>query len=139
MARQPKPLNEGFGLRLSAAVHEAEARALRAGTRDKLTQEEVGRRVGEILGEPPYSKQAVSGWLKGREPESFAIVEALAKVLGVTAGFLAFGPLGADVEHVSGEVHIDGPPPLEREVRPVPRPVPRPAPRSQTPRRRKSG
>lgn len=80
--KAPKPPNEGFAERLTAARE----------ARKDLTLQEIAAGVSQLLGrDPPYTYQAVQNWLKGHEPESFAVVEALGVVLRIDPGFLAFG------------------------------------------------
>ena len=90
MPRQRKD-NPAFGRRLS----KAKADWNDAHYPEKISDEEIGIRVARKLKRPePYSYQAVGAWMKGREPDSFEVVRALAEVLGCDAADLAFGPAG---------------------------------------------
>ena len=83
--------NPDFAGRLAKAhgVHYA-----RHGSR--LTQEEIGVLVGRELRRDPVSQQKVQTWFGGREPD-YLELSALARVLGVSAGWLAFGEGGETV------------------------------------------
>jgi len=82
--------DKAFGVRLKTARSEAER--LRGGVR--LTNREIGERVAKLLGrDEPILSQVVSAWFSaGQEPEDYPrTVAALAKVLGVTPAYLAWG------------------------------------------------
>ena len=77
---------EGFDKRLRKAFRAWEDRIGR-----DVSQTELGEIVGERLGEKkPISQQSVARWFAGTLPE-YPRLEALADVLGVYAGWLAFG------------------------------------------------
>lgn len=83
--------NPEFGRRLSQAKSEWE----HAHYPQKISNEEIGIRVGRVLKRPEgaYSPQAVGKWMAGREPDSMEVVKALATVLGKDPAWLAFGPI----------------------------------------------
>ncbi len=61
-----------------------------------MTQDDLAETVAAEYGGEPLSGTTVGRWLryqddKGSEPSSFALTAALARVLEVTAGWLAFG------------------------------------------------
>lgn len=57
-----------------------------------LTWREIGERVGAVLQREPFSAQVVQRWFAaGREPERFAITEAIGVALGADPAWLAFG------------------------------------------------
>ncbi len=61
-----------------------------------MTQNDLAETVAAEYGGEPLSGTTVGRWLryqddKGSEPSSFALTAALARVLEVTAGWLAFG------------------------------------------------
>lgn len=58
----------------------------------RVTLDELGAMVAEREGREPYAGSVVRRWLKGlSEPRGTAGWEALAAVLGVEPGYLAFG------------------------------------------------
>ena len=83
-------LASSFGTRFRDALHLLQESE---GGRD-VCGREIGERIGEILGEPK-SGNAVLEWKKGRALPDVPTIEALAVVLGVTPGWLAFGELTA--------------------------------------------
>jgi hypothetical protein len=90
--------------------------ALETKERERLTLEELGRRIAEAEGraEKPYAAAVVKRWLEGdAEPGTMGTWRAIAAVFGVTVGWLANGEL---------PMHAPAPaptPPLEmfRELR----------------------
>ena len=81
------PLNAGFGRRLRDAKRELEQQLDR-----DVTYEEVGHAIAKRLKRKgDFTSAAVTRWFGGREPESFAVVEALASFLKSDPGYLAFG------------------------------------------------
>jgi transcriptional regulator with XRE-family HTH domain len=82
--------SEGFRLRLREAV---KRREIVTGT--DMTQGELARAVSEAIGvDPPLGQAAASRWLNGSVP-GLDVIAGLAAVLGVRAGWLAFGELPA--------------------------------------------
>lgn len=76
----------GFGKRLRKAHRDYEDRLGR-----DVSQTEIGVVVGKRLGEKkPVSQQSVGRWFGGTLPE-YPRMEALAEILGVDPGWLAFG------------------------------------------------
>lgn len=75
----------GFNLRLRQATKLREVSIGR-----DLEQEAVGQLVGGALGVAPISQAAVSRWYKSAEP-GLATIQALAEILNVDPGWLAFG------------------------------------------------
>lgn len=79
-------VNEDWGRRLRAARRAYEDRH-----DTRLSYTEIGRRVGLRLGRKPYSSPSARAWfIEGQEPESFAVAAAIAFVLEVDPGGLAF-------------------------------------------------
>jgi transcriptional regulator with XRE-family HTH domain len=78
------------------------AKALELATGRDISQEELGELVGKELQRDPYTGVAVHRWLKGRRP-NYEIMAALARVLGVRKGWLAFGE-GSAGEGVHAEL-----------------------------------
>jgi hypothetical protein len=80
---------EGFNKRAFQALTALDGREGR-----RVAQTEIGRRVGEAMDREPFTQPTVSGWFRtdgtGSIPE-VGVQEALAAVLGVRAGWLAFG------------------------------------------------
>jgi transcriptional regulator with XRE-family HTH domain len=80
---------EGFNIRAFQALTLLDGREGR-----RVSQSEIGRRVGEEMDREPFTQPTVSGWFRtdgtGSIPE-VGVQEALAAVLGVRAGWLAFG------------------------------------------------
>lgn len=91
MARRPP--DEDFGARLRHAKRKFEAER----DPERVTNERIGQLVGDVLGRPPITSQAVSRWLLGHVPDQLATIRALALVLGVEPGWLAFGEGSDDV------------------------------------------
>lgn len=85
----PKPIEDtGFAQRLFRAWYLFQ---LKKG--GSATQEWLGKQVGKMLtGKEPLSQSAVSRWMKGARPE-LETIAALASVLQVDPGWLAFGEL----------------------------------------------
>lgn len=82
--------NEGFGRRLRDA-----RRDVAKATDEEPSYQEIGELVARRVGrKEPYRYQTVAQWFSGREPESLAVVAALAVVLGINPCFLAFGDEG---------------------------------------------
>lgn len=70
--------------------------ALETKERERLTLEELGRRIAAAEGraEKPYAAAVVKRWLEGdAEPGSMATWRAIASVFGVRVGWLANGEL----------------------------------------------
>lgn len=77
----------GFSVRLFDARHQLEGRLRR-----KVANPEFGQLVAEAMGrDKPFSAASVSQWHSGDQGASPAIIEAIASVCGVRAGWLAFG------------------------------------------------
>lgn len=120
--------NQGWGRRLRDARRDWEKLA-----DGELGFKEIGIEVAALIGrETDYTYQAVSKWFAGSEPESFAVVEALAKILNVSPGYLAFGETPDDEElsdaeiteriaRVADEAHRASDPPKPREQHRGPR------------------
>jgi hypothetical protein len=73
--------------RMFSAVQGLEARLGR-----RVTLDEIGAWTGEREGREPYAGSVVRRWLRGlSEPRGTAAWSALADVLGVEPGWLAFG------------------------------------------------
>jgi transcriptional regulator with XRE-family HTH domain len=72
----------------------------------ELNQGVLAERLSALLERtPPYSQASVSRWLRGEsEPDELAVYVALARILGVRAGWLAFGeePATPPVERPDG-------------------------------------
>lgn len=63
----------------------------------RVTYAEVGEAVARTEGrEKPYTAAAVSEWIQGRGEPRLGAVKALAQVLRVPAGWLAFGDIPAE-------------------------------------------
>lgn len=104
--------NAEFGRRLREAKRSWEQRHDR-----DLTWREIGEAVGERLGREPYAPTVVHRWFnKGTEPAEFAVTHAIAEILEVDPGKLAFGEAPAAM------------PPVRRVAEPTPTP-PSPAPK----------
>ena len=64
-------------------------------TKRPLDQRELGQLVSrELRGRRPITQPTVSRWFRGSEPP-LATIRAIAKVLGVDPGWLAFGAASA--------------------------------------------
>jgi transcriptional regulator with XRE-family HTH domain len=88
-----------FSYRLRQAV-----KALELARGKDLTQDELGELVARKQGRgEPYTGVAVHRWLKGRRP-GYETMRALAAVLAVRPGWLAFGEGGDDDAAVSRSV-----------------------------------
>lgn len=70
-----------------------------------ITQEEVGRKIGTVLG-TEWTRQAVSAAEKGGRSFTARELIALAHVLGTSAGRLLQPPLGVDEVEVSEEFRL---------------------------------
>lgn len=78
-------LDPGFSYRLRQSV-----KALELARGTDISQEELGALVGKAMGRDPFTGVAAHRWLKGRRP-GYTIMIALAKLLNVRPGWLAFG------------------------------------------------
>lgn len=76
---------EAFNERVWWAYAQMQARVRR-----KVDQKELGQLVGQELGREPYSPSTAGRWLTEALPD-VPVVWALARVLNVDAGWLAFG------------------------------------------------
>jgi hypothetical protein len=116
---------EGFNKRAFQALTALDGREGR-----RVAQTEIGRRVGEAMDREPFTQPTVSGWFRtdgtGSIPE-VGVQEALAAVLGVRAGWLAFGegqasgestpPSSPDLpDAVAGANHLRAAQRAEREM-----------------------
>lgn len=90
--------SEGFQHRLVLAYHLWQGRNAR-----RLTQTQLGERVGKPLGRA-VGQYTVSDWFRGVSMPSLEETEALALVLEVDPGWLAFG-------HASESPAPEGAPP----------------------------
>lgn len=77
---------EGFGGRFTEAYFLAAA-----SRKGKIGQDEVGRLVGEKLGDEPITAATVSRWGSGKQEPDLRTIEAIADVLDCDPGWLAFG------------------------------------------------
>lgn len=88
-----KEADDALAARMFDALNSLERRLRRS-----IALDEMGRMVAEAEGRPddPYAPSVVSRWLRGvSEPRQRATWRALAQVLGVSAGWLAFGDEGS--------------------------------------------
>lgn len=85
MSTHDGPADRGFSYRLRQAV-----KALELERGSDISQEELGAMVGAEMKRPAFSGVSVHRWLKGQRPSYEAMV-ALAKVLHLSPGWLAFG------------------------------------------------
>lgn len=56
-----------------------------------LAMKEIAEQVKRLAKRSTLTSQAVGGWFRGQEPESFQLTRAFAQVLGCDPGWLAFG------------------------------------------------
>lgn len=75
----------GFSYRVRQAM-----KAMELARGKDISQEELGAMVGKQMGRDPFTGVAAHRWLKGRRP-GYDIMAALARVLAVRPGWLAFG------------------------------------------------
>ena len=112
--------NDGWGQRLRRAHREWEL------SHDvRLTQGDLAEMFAEHG--VRVTQQTVQRWLKGYEPKSLVIVMGVAKALGVSPGWLAFG---------EGPMRPNGEPPTISEEPDEEEPVPTTPPRR--PKRRQA-
>ena len=88
-------------VRLLAAIEGFNERALEAWTDyvrrtgEKLSDTEIAKRMAKPPGEKPLASTSVGAWMeirgRGSEPRNLKTTAAFARVLGVRAGWLAFG------------------------------------------------
>ena len=57
----------------------------------RIYQAELGQEIGRALGREPFTQAAVQKWLAGENEPNFETTGAIARVFGVSAGWLAFG------------------------------------------------
>lgn len=88
-----KPPNAGFGARM----REAKRRYEQDRDPEPVYNKDIGERVGALLRRPPITSQAVGRWLQGQVPDDLDVIRAIAVVLGVRPGWLAFGEHADDV------------------------------------------
>jgi transcriptional regulator with XRE-family HTH domain len=77
---------------------------LQAADGEEVDQAEIAKRVGEVLDRPAVAQATVSRWFRGTVPD-VVTVAALATVMRVPAGWLAFGDPGDTISATP-----DGPP-----------------------------
>jgi transcriptional regulator with XRE-family HTH domain len=76
---------------------------LQAADGEEVDQAEIAKRVGMALGRPAVAQATVSRWFRGTVPD-VVTVAALAKVMRVSAGWLAFGDPGDTISAAPAEL-----------------------------------
>jgi hypothetical protein len=84
-------INKGIGERIGKAILDRKRAEYGDPTKRPLTEKEIGRRIAEKLKIPVPPTTTIARWLTGAMPKHMMYFQALAYVLEVDPGWLAFG------------------------------------------------